>query len=239
MLDANPGARPRVLFAGVYLADIENTAAHVTDVLSRSTHLDIEMRWIALTTKNAKTDVPGTVAVVRERTPKCVLINRLLEKFETFDWVILCDDDVEIAEGFADALIAMADYADFALLQPARTLDSYIDHPIVGQFPGLLARQTHFVEIGPVVCLRRDAARLLLPFSPESAMGWGLDLVWPQRIESAGLRMGVIDAVPVAHRIRAPVTGYNYDAANAEMSRVLAANPHLEAADAMQILQVF
>jgi hypothetical protein len=232
-------ALPRLLCVGVYLADVENTARHVTEVLSRSRTLDIEMRWIALTTKNGATDVPGTVAVVRERTPKCVLINRLLENFERFDWVMLCDDDVEIAEGFADALIAMANFADFALLQPARTLDSYIDHPIVGQFPGLLARQTRFVEIGPVVCMRRDAARLLLPFSPESDMGWGLDLIWPHRIESAGLRMGIVDAVPVAHRIRAPVTGYNYDAANGEMRRVLASNPHLKAAEAMQILQVF
>jgi hypothetical protein len=169
MLDARTDARPRVLCVGVYLADVENTAGHVTDVLSRSRTLDIEMRWTALTMKGGKADVPGTVSVVRERTPKCVLINRLLENFETFDWVILCDDDVEIAEGFADALIAIADYADFALLQPARTLDSYIDHPIVAQFPGLLARQTRFVEIGPVVCMRRDAARLLLPFSPENA----------------------------------------------------------------------
>ena len=231
--------RPRVLCVGVYLADVENTARHVTDILSRSQNIDVELRWIALTTKNGKTDVPGTVAVVRERTPKCVLINRLLENFETYDWVMLFDDDVEMAEGFADALIAMADYADFALLQPARTVDSYIDHPIVAQFPGLLARQTRFVEIGPVVCMRRDAARLLLPFSEEYTMGWGLDLVWPHQIESAGLRMGIIDAVPVAHRIRAPVTGYNYDAANAEMQRILATNPHLKAVDAMQILQVF
>jgi hypothetical protein len=231
--------RPRVLCVGVYLADVENTARHVTDILSRSQNIDVELRWIALTTKNGKTDVPGTVAVVRERTPKCVLINRLLENFETYDWVMLFDDDVEMAEGFADALIAMADYADFALLQPARTVDSYIDHPIVAQFPGLLARQTRFVEIGPVVCMRRDAARLLLPFSEENTMGWGLDLVWPHQIESAGLRMGIIDAVPVAHRIRAPVTGYNYDAANAEMQRILATNPHLKAVDAMQILQVF
>ena len=232
-------ARPRLLCAGVYLADVENTARHVTEVLSRSRTLDIEMRWIALTLKGGKADVPGTVAVVRERTPKCVLLNRLLENFESFDWVILCDDDVEMAEGFADALIAMANFADFALLQPARTHDSYIDNPIVGQFPGLRARQTRFVEIGPVVCMRRDAARLPLPFASESDMGWGLDLIWPHRIESAGLRMGIIDAVPVAHRIRAPITGYNSDAAKDERRRVLAANPHLNAAEAMQILQVF
>jgi hypothetical protein len=231
--------RPRVLCAGVYLADVENTARHVTDVLSRSQSVAIEQRWIGLTTKNNKTDVLGTVATVTQRTPKCVLLNRLLGDFQSFDWVLLCDDDIEIAEGFADALIAVAEHVDFALLQPARTEDSYIDHAIVAQFPGLLARQTRFVEIGPVVCLRRDAAALLLPFDEKNTMGWGLDFVWPQIIESAGLRMGIIDAVPVAHRIRPPVTGYNYETAVAESEALFAREPHLTAMEAFQVLRVY
>jgi hypothetical protein len=231
--------RPRVLCAGVYLADVENTARHVADVLARSRQVEVEQRWIGLTTRNSKTDLPGTVATVTQSTPKCTLLNRLLDGFQQFDWVLFCDDDIEVAEGFADALIAVAQHLDFALLQPARTQDSYIDHPIVGQFPGLLARQTRFVEIGPVVCLRRDAASLLLPFSDQSSMGWGLDFVWPRIIENAGLRMGIIDAVPVAHRIRKPVAGYNYDSATAEEQRLLASEPHLKPMDAFQILQVY
>lgn len=232
-------SRPRVLCAGVYLADVENTARHVADVLARSREVDIEQRWIGLTTRNGKTDIPGTVATVTQRTPKCILLNRLLDRLQDFDWILFCDDDIEIAEGFADALIAVARHLDFALLQPARTQDSYIDHPIVGQFPGLLARRTRFVEIGPVVCLRRDAASLLLPFADEVTMGWGLDFVWPRMIEDAGLRMGIIDAVPVAHRIRKPVAGYDYANATAEAERLFASEPHLKPMDAFQILQVY
>jgi hypothetical protein len=221
------------------MADRQHCAHHITDVLSRSETVAIEQRWTALTRDGGKADVPDTVAVVGQRAPKCVLINGMLHDFKDFDWVMLCDDDVELADGFADSLVAIANHADLALVQPARTQDSYIDHPLVAQFPGLLARRTRFVEIGPVVCMRADAAKLLLPFAPECQMGWGLDFVWPARIEAAGLRMGVIDAAPVAHRIRAPVTGYNYEAACAEQERIMAAEPSLKFGEAFQILEVF
>ncbi len=230
---------PRILCVGVYLADKEHTARHVADVLSRSQTVVVQQRWTALALNGGKTDIPDTVAVVEKATPKCVLINRMLHGFDDYDWVMLCDDDVELAEGFADSMIAVADHFDLALFQPARTQDSYIDHPFVGQIPGLLARQTRFVEIGPVVCMRADAAKLLLPFASDCEMGWGLDFVWPARIEAAGLRMGIVDAAPVAHRIRAPVTGYNYEAACAEQRRIMAAEPSLTTADAFHILEVF
>lgn len=231
--------RPRVLSVGIYLADQENTARHVSSVLSRSRTLDIEQRWIGLSLKGSPTDVPGTVAVVREKVPRCELINRLIDGFESFDWVIINDDDIEIAEGFADALIAVASYTDLALCQPARTHDSYIDHRFVAQFTGLVARRTRFVEIGPVVCMRRDAARLILPFPGDIQMGWGLDFIWPRRIEDAGLRLGIIDAVPVAHRLRKPVTGYKWEEANAEQQRLLATYPHYTAEQAFRILEVY
>jgi hypothetical protein len=229
----------RILCLGVYLLDREHTAHHIGDILSRSQTVCVETRWTALAPNGGKCDVPDTVAVVDQRTPKCVLINRMLDDFDLYDWIILCDDDVEVAEGFADSLIAVANHADLSLVQPARTLDSYIDHPFVGQFPGLLARRTRFVEIGPVVCMRADAAKLLLPFAPDCEMGWGLDYVWPARMEAAGLRMGIIDAVPVAHRLRAPVSGYNYETARAEMERTLAREPSLATAEAFHILEVF
>ncbi len=230
---------PHILCVGVYLADKEHTAHHVTDVLSRSQTVSVNYSWTALAPNGGKTDVPGTIAVVKTRTPKCVLLNQMLNNFNEYDWVMICDDDIELYEGFADSLISVANYADLALIQPARTHDSYIDHPFVAQFPGLLARRTRFVEIGPVVCMRADAAKLLLPFAPHCEMGWGLDYVWPARMESAGLRMGIIDAVPVAHRIRAPVTGYNYEAACAEQDRVRAGEASLMVAEAFQILEVF
>jgi hypothetical protein len=231
--------RPRVLCAGIYLADRENTAQHVTDVLSRSRTIDVVQRWIALAPAGGPADVAGTLAVVKQQVPKCPLLNQLLRDIDSFDWIFLIDDDIEIAEGFGDALIAVAAHLDFALFQPARTHDSYIDHPFVAQFTGLLARQTRFVEIGPVVGMRRDAARLLLPFDERSTMGWGLDFVWPARIEKAGLRMGIIDAVPVAHRLRKPTSGYHRAGALHEMARTLAGEPHLDASEAFSILQVY
>jgi hypothetical protein len=60
-----PDSRPRVLCAGVYLADVENTARHVADVLARSREVDIEQRWIGLTTRGSATDLPGTVPTSR------------------------------------------------------------------------------------------------------------------------------------------------------------------------------
>lgn len=231
--------RPRVLCAGIYLADRENTAQHVTDILSRSRTIDVVQRWIALAPAGGAAEVAGTLAVMTQQAPKCPLLNQLLRDIDSFDWVFLVDDDIEIAEGFGDALIAAARYLDFALFQPARTLDSYIDHPFVARFAGLLARRTRFVEIGPVVGMRRDAARLLLPFDERSTMGWGLDFVWPARIEKAGLRMGIIDAVPVAHRIRKPASGYYRTDALHEMDQTLAGEPHLDASEAFRVLQVF
>ncbi len=232
-------AMPRVVCVGVYLADEEHTANHIARVLSHSKTIKIDQRWTGIARDDTPTDVPYTVDVARERVPKYQLINRMLEGFESYDWIIICDDDVEMAEGFADDLIAVANHANFALLQPARTLDSHISHPITGVAPGLIARRTRFVEIGPVVCIRADAAKLLLPFADNVGMGWGLDFIWPARMEKAGLRLGIIDAVPVAHRIRKSFAGYKYDEAVSEMNKLLASDPHLTPMEAFQVLEVF
>jgi hypothetical protein len=217
--------RPKVLCAGVYLAHRENTANHISSVFSRSHRVDLVQRWIALTGGHeGKIDIPGTVAVVSEPTPKFALINRLLTDLASFDWVILCDDDIEIADGFVDELIAMAHRFDFALCQPARTHDSYVDHHFVTRLSGLLARQTSFVEIGPIVCIRRDAVPLLLPFDHNCGMGWGL---------------GIVDAVPVAHRIRKPTANYAHADASREMSCLLAGKRHLTYHQAFQIVEAY
>ena len=234
-----PSRRPRVLCAGVYLAQRENTAEHITGVFARNQRVDLVQRWIALTAggQKGRPDVAGTIAVVCEPAPKFALLNRLLTDLTAFDWIILCDDDIEVAEGFVDALIMTAQRFDFALCQPARTHDSYVDHYFVTQLSGLLARQTRFVEIGPVVCIRRDAAPLLLPFNDNCGMGWGLDFIWPVIIENAGMRLGIIDSVPVAHRIRKPTANYVHAEADREMARTLAANPHLTYQQAFQIVE--
>ena len=64
--------------------------------------------------------------------------------------------------------------------------------------PGLTARRTRFVEIGPVTAIRADAFDALLPF-PDLQMGWGLDAYWSALAAEHGWKLGVIDAVPVRH----------------------------------------
>ncbi len=127
---------------------------------------------------------------------------------------------------------------DLALSQPARTADSYIDHYFVMQMPGIKGRTTRFVEIGPLVCVRSDAYSLIFPFG-EVGMGWGLDFIWPQLIEQAGLRMGIVDAVPVAHRLRKPVSHYSHAQADQEQQNLLRNRQHLSREEAFIVREIY
>ena len=182
-----------ILVGGVYLTDRPSTVGDAVDAFSASAEHRVVQRWISLGPKPQRA-VPYTVRHVGERAPKYALLNSLFEDAALFDWVIACDDDVEFPPGFVDRIVALAERFDFALVQPARSRESYIDHRITAVIGGLQARRTRFVEIGPVTMLRHDAVRLLLPFSDIEGMGWGLDFVWPAIVEAAGLRLGIIDA---------------------------------------------
>ena len=229
-----------VLVAGIYMAGKPNTAAHVMHQLAGSAQHHVCQRWIALAPGGVgRFDLPCTYKVVTEPEPKFSLLDQLTEDACDFDWVLLCDDDIELGSGFLDTLICLSNKHDFALSQPARTSDSFTDHPIVQVIPGLSARRTRFVEIGPVVCIRNDACKLLLPFGREAGMGWGLDFVWPVKLEERGLRMGILDGAPVAHRIRRPAVGYDTRIAQLSMADLLARNPYLARGDAFTVLEAY
>jgi len=229
-----------VLVIGIYLAGRPNTAIETASELRASRRHHVTIRWAGLT-ENAQDSaaLPATALVVPAPMPRCSLLNRLLGGFESFDWVVVVDDDVELPPGFLDAALSLAERHDLALCQPARTADSFSDHPIVTCQPGLSARQTRFVEIGPCVLMRRDAAASLLPFEEAAGMGWGLDFVWPAIMDARGLRMGILDAVPIAHRLRRPVSGYSWATADEEMRRTLARHAHLPPEQAFSVLDAW
>lgn len=229
-----------ILAVGVYLANKPNTAAHMIYELATSHDHKVVQRWIALAPGgHGRFDLPGTEKVVTEPGPKFSLLDTVIEDACEFDWLLVCDDDIEVGPNFLDSLIRFSEAFDFALFQPARTADSYIDHPIVQIMPGLKARRTRFVEIGPIFCIRRDAMPLLLPFGSEVGMGWGLDFIWPIKLERAGLRMGIIDAAPVAHRMRAPVSAYGYAEAHTAMHTLLERRANLPLEECFIVLEVF
>jgi hypothetical protein len=232
----------RVLVVGVYLADHENTAEHVATELGRSSRWSVEQRWVALGRSPPPPALAGlTVRQLTARTPKFSLVNEVLRASElaAYEYILVTDDDIELPGGFLDGYLERVGRHELALAQPARTHDSYIDHALVEQLDGLDARWTRFVEIGPLFSVHRTAVPLLLPFDEDSPMGWGYDYVWPVVLEQAGLRLGIVDALPIAHRMRKPVANYDYTSADRTQQAFLAKRPHLTKAEAYSIVEAY
>lgn len=237
-----PPTGKRVLVLGIYLADQEHATPHIVGELGRSLEWDVEQRWIAL---GRGPVCPAVDAVTVDRldspVPKFTVLNRLLAAAAPgpYAFVVFCDDDILLPPGFVDSYLGLVCRHDFALCQPARTHDSYIDHPFVEQLDGITARRTRFVEIGPLFSVRHDAVPLLTPFDESSPMGWGYDLAWPCVLEASRLKQGIVDAVPVTHAMRKPVARYDYESANRQMREYLARRQHLSSDEAFFIVEVY
>lgn len=153
------------------------------------------------------------------------------------DWLIVVDDDVELPSRFLDRFLGVCEHVGLALAQPAQTLSSHAAWPVTRRRGGVLARETRFVEIGPVTAFRRDVAEALMPFPP-LRYGWGLDLHWSAVAEERGWALGVIDATPVRHEGAPVASSYPAEEAIAEAQRFLAQRPHLTAGQAGKTVAV-
>jgi hypothetical protein len=225
-----PQGRPKVLVVGVYVGNKPSLIDHIVEQLATATQVDLVQRWAAI---GGASPSPAVDAVTVERIqgyePKWLLLERLVRDApdQGFDYVLFCDDDIWMGRGFLDALIGLQQAHGFAIAQPARTWRSYTDWPIVRRRLGLTARQTGFIESGPVVSMSHAFFDLATPFSTDSPMGWGYDLVWPKTAEKAGLTMGIIDAVPVDHSFRPRSQLYSYDKEIARMADYLSTRDHI------------
>jgi hypothetical protein len=165
-------------------------------------------------------------------------LNALLDgrDVDGVDWLLVVDDDVALPAGLVDGLVHLAERFSFRLAQPAHRRRSHAAWAVTRRRPGLLARRTSFVEIGPVTAFHRSTFGTVLPF-PDLRYGWGLDLHWAALARTHDWRLGVIDALPVAHAT-APVAGaYPARAAIAEAREFLAGRPYLPAAEAQRTLE--
>ena len=212
--------RRRVVIAGIHGPDALTLEAAMAEML-RSRH----SAHIAL----------GATDTLRGG--KFQNLNTLLADEPRGDWLIVVDDDVALPGDFLDGFIALAEALELDLAQPAQTLASHAAWSSARRRPFAIARETNFVEIGPVTAFSRRVADELLPF-PDLRMGWGLDLHWAALAAERGWRLGVVDALPVRHESR-PVGGaYSAEEATAEAQRFLANRPYLQAADAGRTLRV-
>jgi hypothetical protein len=146
------------------------------------------------------------------------------------DWLIVMDDDVELPPRFLDRLIAVCEERSFDLAQPAQSLASHAAWRVVRRKPFRVARESRFVEIGPVTAFSRRAQDMLLPFPP-LRYGWGLDLHWAAVAAQRGWRLGIVDALPVKHESAPVGAAYSADAAIEEAQRFLADRPFLPSSE--------
>jgi hypothetical protein len=157
---------------------------------------------------------------------------------QRYDWLLVVDDDVVLPRRFLDRLLFLAERFDFQLVQPAHRARSHAAWRITRRRAGVVARQTPFVEIGPVTAFARVTFGTLLPF-PDVRMGWGLDLHWAALAREHGWRCGVLDAAAIRHSIAPAGEAYSRAAAVAEAHALLAARPYLKAAEAQTTLRTY
>jgi hypothetical protein len=69
-------------------------------------------------------------------------------------------------------------------------------------------------------------------------MGWGLDAHWSALARASGWRIGVIDVLPVAHRIAPAAATYSREQAVAEARSFLSEHPYLPATELQRTLAV-
>jgi tetratricopeptide (TPR) repeat protein len=230
ILSSEVPKKKKVLILGVYLANKLNNIVDIVSVISSTEKFDVTQRWVAIGGHPPIESVNAvTVQQIQERKSKYKILNELIqnEKINDFDFILNVDDDIVLPDGFVDHFIELQSRLDYKIAQPARTRNSFIDHPIVGQQDGVTARATLFVEIGPLVSFHQSIFDIVFPFDLTSSMGWGFENIWAYKLNNHNLKMGIIDAVPVDHSLRKPVEHYAWELANKERETLFSKNNHL------------
>jgi hypothetical protein len=152
------------------------------------------------------------------------------------DWVLVVDDDVRLPVRFLDRLLGVCERLGLVLAQPAQSRASFAGWPHTRRRAGSMARETRFVEIGPVTCFRSDAFRELTPFPP-LRYGWGLDLHWGAVAAERGWRLGIVDALPVRHEHAAVAAAYSSRDAIEEARAFLTGRPFVDSSRASEVVR--
>jgi GT2 family glycosyltransferase len=152
------------------------------------------------------------------------------------DWLLVVDDDIVLPRGFLDRFVFLAERYALDLAQPAHAYSSHAAWRVTRRRAGSAVRETRFVEIGPLTAFARRTLSTLLPFPAGLRMGWGLDAHWAALAAERGWRCGVIDALPIRHRVAPAASAYSREQAIAEARAFLATRPYLPADEAQRTL---
>jgi GT2 family glycosyltransferase len=236
--------RRRVLVLGIARPEYRAMSAAIRAELERSRH-DVELRFAPPGDAGKFENLNGLLATDASaiHDPQNGLhpagamgLEQTSDRLPDHDWLLVVDDDVVLPRGFLDRLLFLAERFDFDLVQPAHRARSHAAWRVTRRTAGTLARETQFVEIGPVTAFARSTFSTLLPFPSSLRMGWGLDLHWAALARERGWRCGVLDAVAIAHSAAPAADAYSREAAVAEARAFLAERPYLSASEAQQTL---
>jgi hypothetical protein len=113
-------------------------------------------------------------------------------------WVVLVDDDVLFVRGNLSRTISVMKRAGLSLAQPSQSIIGWWTSLFNVGRPLLTARDTNYVEQGPLLVVDPSFAELILPFPDEDDMGWGIEAQW-YRAKEGRFRIGVIDDCRIVH----------------------------------------
>ena len=150
------------------------------------------------------------------------LVNRLLrDNPPPPGEVVVSDDDLRFAPGGdLPRLLDVFRAADLDLAMPAHVPETHASYAFTLRRRWSRVRLTPFVEIGPLFVVSGRARADVLPFPEGLEMGWGLEVRWAALAER-GRRLGIVDAVPVAHA--EPISAdYDRSAAQTALDRRVA-----------------
>ena len=136
------------------------------------------------------------------------------------DWLLIVDDDVVLPRGFLDRFIAAAEAFGLELAQPAHAFASHAAWDVTRRRPGVLARRTRFVEIGPVTALSAHGRSARCCRSRTCAWAGASTPPGARSRAEQGWPIGVIDVTPIRH-LRPVAASYPRDAAIAEAEAFL------------------
>jgi hypothetical protein len=171
--------------------------------------------------------VPDHLAPVTAGTgpgTRFALLNRLIGSLPAAAsryTLVLVDDDVDVVIGDLPRLVEAGSRLGFDLYQPGHVATSTGSWTFVRRRPLCFARETDFVEQGPLVALSTRARDVLVPLPEDLGMAWGIEARWWRACRAAGLRQGIVDAVAVRHRGRVAAQ-YDRDAQERLLARELA-----------------
>ena len=213
----------KVLIIGAYYALKPSLVKEMSRSLLEAQTVAVDLRWASIGVGEPDEFLDRYTEFQVTQGDKFSTLNRLITScdLEEYDYLLVIDDDIGLPEGWLDDFLTLAADCELDICQPARSANSDVGHAFTLQIPGIEARETEFVEVGPVVAVCRSAFASLVPFDETFPMGWGMESAWRAICGRDGLRMGIIDACPIEHTFRPTLAHYDRDSTVEAMNNIL------------------